>query len=321
MGTYLITGATGGIGGAVADLLYGAGHSLILVGRSTERLAETAARLTAESGPTTAPGTATGPEPTTGPIIAAGPDPATGPLTAAGPEPATGPFGAAGSDPRTAAGPDPTSGPLSAAGSDPATAPLTANGSDPVTASQAVPKADGRVRTIALDLSEPLRLEASLADVDVPPLDGLVHSAGAVELGTVAETQPDAWIEQLLVNAAAPAELTRLLLPALRAARGHVVFVNSGAGLRANPGWSAYAASKHALKALADSLRAEEPEIRVTSVYPGRTASEMQRKTRAQEGGEYDPAAYISARTVATVIVNALMTPRDATVTDVSVRG
>ncbi|GAA4630554.1 SDR family oxidoreductase [Actinoallomurus vinaceus] len=274
MGTYLITGATGGIGAAVADLLYDAGHTLILVGRSAERLEETAARLTAGPGPTTAPITAARSEPTTAPFTAGGPEPAIGPLTANGSEPAT-----------------------------------------------AVPAGDGRVRTITLDLSEPLRLEASLADVELPPLDGLVHSAGVVELGTVAECRPDAWIEQLLVNAAAPAELTRLLLPALRAAHGHVVFLNSGAGLRASPEWGAYAASKHALRALADSLRAEEPEIRVTSVYPGRTASEMQRKVRAQEGGEYDPEAYISPRTVATVIVNALMTPRDATVTDVSVRG
>ncbi|WP_433179456.1 SDR family oxidoreductase [Actinoallomurus sp. CA-150999] len=289
MGTYLITGATGGIGSAVAELLHEAGHALILIGRSDDRLAETAARLTAGSGPATAPRTAAGPEPATGPLTAARSDPANAPRIAAGPEPAT--------------------------------APLTANGSEPMTAASAVSEAGGRVRTIALDLSEPLRLEASLADVDMPPLDGLVHSAGAVELGTVAESQPDAWIEQLLVNAAAPAELTRLLLPSLRAARGHVVFVNSGAGLRANPGWGAYAASKHALKALADALRAEEPEIRVTSVYPGRTASEMQRKVRAQEGDEYDPAAFISPGTVATVIVNALTTPRDATVTDVSVRG
>jgi NADP-dependent 3-hydroxy acid dehydrogenase YdfG len=148
-----------------------------------------------------------------------------------------------------------------------------------------------------------------------------VHSAGVVALGNVAELTPGAWVEQLLVNAAAPAELTRLLLPSVRAARGHVVFVNSGSGLRANPGWSAYAASKHALRAVADSLRAEEPEIRVTSVYPGRTASEMQRQVREHEGGEYDPSAFISPDTVAKVIVDALETPRDATVTDVSVRG
>jgi short-subunit dehydrogenase len=178
-----------------------------------------------------------------------------------------------------------------------------------------------RVRTLVLDLTDPRGIESSLDGAELPPLDGVVHSAGAVRLGTVAELRPGDWLDQLLVNTAAPAELTRLLLPSVRAARGHVVFVNSGSGLRANPGWSAYAASKHALRALADSLRAEEPDIRVTSVFPGRTASEMQRQVRAHEGGEYDPAAFMSPETVARVIVNALETPRDATVTDVSVRG
>lgn len=178
-----------------------------------------------------------------------------------------------------------------------------------------------RVRTLVLDLTDPRRIEPGLDGVELPPLDGIVHSAGVVALGDVAELTPDAWVEQLLVNTAAPAELTRLLLPNVRAARGHVVFVNSGSGLRANPHWSAYAASKHALRALADSLRAEEPEIRVTSVYPGRTASEMQRQVREHEGAEYDPDAFISPETVAKVIVDALETPQDATVTDVSVRG
>jgi short-subunit dehydrogenase len=178
-----------------------------------------------------------------------------------------------------------------------------------------------RVRTLVLDLTDPRRIEPSLDGAELPPLDGVVHSAGVVRLGTVAELRPADWLDQLLVNTAAPAELTRLLLPSVRAAHGHVVFVNSGSGLRANPGWAAYAASKHALRALADSLRAEEPDIRVTSVFPGRTASEMQRQVRAHEGGGYDPDAFMSARTVAQVVVNALETPRDATVTDVSVRG
>jgi NADP-dependent 3-hydroxy acid dehydrogenase YdfG len=171
-----------------------------------------------------------------------------------------------------------------------------------------------------MDLAEPRGIEAALGDIELPSLDGLVHSAGVIELGTVAEARVDDWVEQLTVNVAAPAELTRLLLPALRAARGHVVFVNSGSGLRARPGWGGYAASKHALRALADSLRAEEPDIRVTSVFPGRTAGEMQRRVRAQEDGEYDPDAYMSARTVATVIARTLDTPEDATVTEVSVR-
>lgn len=75
-------------------------------------------------------------------------------------------------------------------------------------------------------------------------LDVLVHSAGVVELGPVAQTPAAVWRRHLELNVVAVAELTRLLLPALRAARGHVVLINSGAGLRVKPGWGAYAASK-----------------------------------------------------------------------------
>jgi NADP-dependent 3-hydroxy acid dehydrogenase YdfG len=101
-----------------------------------------------------------------------------------------------------------------------------------------------------------------------------------------------------------------------------VVFVNSSAGLRANPDWSAYAASKHGLRALADSLRAEEAAsgVRVTSVYPGRTATAMQERVHAQEGKEYDPADWIKAESVASAVVAALDLPRDAEMTDVTVR-
>ncbi|OSC49851.1 short chain dehydrogenase, partial [Streptomyces sp. 4F] len=76
--------------------------------------------------------------------------------------------------------------------------------------------------------------------------------------GPVGDLPPKTWRNQLNVNLVAPAELTRLFLPQLRVAQGHVLFVNSGSGLNAHAGWSAYAASKHGLKALADSLRHEE---------------------------------------------------------------
>ena len=167
------------------------------------------------------------------------------------------------------------------------------------------------------DLSWPEAVE-SLALPD--ELDSVVHSAGTVELGTVAELSVNDWASQLRVNLVAPAALTRVALPALRAARGTVVFVNSGAGLTAHPGWSAYAATKHGLKALADSLRGEEPELRVTTVYPGRTGTPMQAKVHEQEGKEYDAAAWIRPETVADAIVHVLDLPRDATIPDVTVR-
>ncbi|MGV9253966.1 SDR family oxidoreductase [Streptomyces sp. NPDC003697] len=178
-------------------------------------------------------------------------------------------------------------------------------------------------RTLVGDLADPGRLSWALSHQTLPDrVDSLLHIAGVVDLGPVGELTPKTWRHQLDVNLIAPAELTRLLLPQLRAARGHVVFVNSGAGLHANAEWAAYAASKHGLKALADALRQEEHAagVRVTSVYPGRTASPMQAKVHQQEGKEYDPGRWIDPESVATALLMALDLPEDAEVVDLTVR-
>ncbi|MFK4114222.1 SDR family oxidoreductase [Microbacterium sp. NPDC006705] len=175
---------------------------------------------------------------------------------------------------------------------------------------------------VAADLREPAALAGALADRLPEAIDTVIHGAGVVELGPVAELPVAAWTDQLTVNLIAAAELTRLALPAVRAARGQILFVNSGAGLTAHPAWSAYAASKHGLKALADALRGEEAAhgVRVTTVYPGRTATPMQAEVHRQEGRDYDPAAFIDPESVATTVLAALDLPRDALVPDVSVR-
>lgn len=173
------------------------------------------------------------------------------------------------------------------------------------------------------DLAQPGRLSWALSKQHLPDrIDSLVHVAGVVDLGNVAELTPALWEQQLAVNLVAPAELTRLLLPVLRVSQGQVVFVNSGAGLRANAGWSAYAASKHGLRALADALRAEEAVhgVRVTSIYPGRTATPMQERVHQQEGQEHDAGRFITPEAVVTTILTALDLPRDAEITDLTVR-
>ncbi|MEU6537668.1 SDR family oxidoreductase [Streptomyces sp. NPDC047000] len=178
-------------------------------------------------------------------------------------------------------------------------------------------------RTLVGDLAEPERLSWAFSHQSLPDrVDSLLHIAGVVDLGEVGELSVKTWRHQLNVNLIAPAELTRHFLPQLRVARGHVVFVNSGSGLNANASWSAYAASKHGLKALADSLRLEEHGngVRVTSVYPGRTASPMQEKVHRQEGKAYDAGAWIEPESVATAILMALDLPRDAEVNDLTVR-
>ncbi|KAK1182346.1 SDR family oxidoreductase [Streptomyces sp. NBS 14/10] len=178
-------------------------------------------------------------------------------------------------------------------------------------------------RTVVGDLADPDKLSWALGHQELPErLDSLLHIAGVVDLGEVGELTPKLWTRQLAVNLVSPAELTRLMLPQLRVAQGHVVFVNSGAGLRANAQWGAYAASKHGLKALADALRWEESGngVRVTTVYPGRTATPMQVKVHQQEGKDYDPERWMTAASVATTVLTALDLPREAEITDLSVR-
>jgi NADP-dependent 3-hydroxy acid dehydrogenase YdfG len=155
---------------------------------------------------------------------------------------------------------------------------------------------------------------------DIEALDVLVHSAGMVEIASLEEHPPELWRDTFDLNVVAVAELTRVLLPKLKRAHGHVVLINSGSGLRANPHWGAYAASKFALRAYADVLRAEVPEIRVTSVFPGRTDTGMQRAVREAEGGQYEPGKYLQADTVAQAVLNAITTPADAHPTEIVIR-
>ncbi|WP_216212068.1 SDR family oxidoreductase [Amycolatopsis aidingensis] len=175
-------------------------------------------------------------------------------------------------------------------------------------------------RPWAVDLADPDAVQTAAAEID--RLEVLVHSAGVARLGTVQQAGAQAWRDNLEVNLVAVAELTRLLLPALRAARGHVVVLNSGAGLNARPGWGPYAASKFAVRAFADALRAEEEGsgLRVTSVYPGRTDTEMQRAVVAGEGGEYDPERFLRPESVAEAVRTAVTASPDAHLTELVLR-
>jgi NADP-dependent 3-hydroxy acid dehydrogenase YdfG len=167
-----------------------------------------------------------------------------------------------------------------------------------------------------------------LADVDgitavvepIVELDVLIHNAGVAYPGRVAESTVDEWRKSMEVNVIGAVALTLALLPALRAAGGHVVFINSGAGINASPGLASYTASKFALRGFADSLRNDEPSLRVTSIHPGRIATEMQEGLIAYEGKDYDPSQFLSSETVARVVADTINAPRDAQINEVIVR-
>jgi NADP-dependent 3-hydroxy acid dehydrogenase YdfG len=154
-------------------------------------------------------------------------------------------------------------------------------------------------------------------------LDVLIHSAGVFARGGVESGSLTDLDTAFNVNVRAPFLLTRALLPALKSARGQVVFVNSSvaAGSVTGPG-TIYAISKYALKALADGLRSDVngDGIRVLSVFPGRTATPMQAQVHRLEGRDYHPERLLQADDVADTVLGALALPRTAEVTDLHVR-
>lgn len=186
-----------------------------------------------------------------------------------------------------------------------------------------IQEAGGAATPYVADLTDDTAVTA-LADALAPgmPLTALVHSAGVVTLGPIAKASVDDFDAQYRLNVRAPWLLTQRLLPRLREGHAHVVFINSGSGLSAKGGWSQYAATKFALRAVADSLRDEEASngIRVTSVYPGRIAGPMQRRVREMEGQPYVPGDYARPEDVAHQVAAVLDLPPRASVTDVSVR-
>ena len=172
--------------------------------------------------------------------------------------------------------------------------------------------------TFPLDLADSDGIAAAVEVID--ELDVLVHNAGVLATGPIADSTADEWRLSFEVNVIGAVTLTNALLPALRAAGGQVVFINSTAALQVSSGMAAYSASKYALRAVADALRATEPALRVTSVFPGRTDSAMQQELVAFEGAEYDAGKFLRPQTVAGVVAGVVATPPDGHLPEVVIR-
>jgi NAD(P)-dependent dehydrogenase (short-subunit alcohol dehydrogenase family) len=173
--------------------------------------------------------------------------------------------------------------------------------------------------TIAGDLTRPEAVEAVRARVGRHGrLDVLT-----LGFGVYGRSDDPAALERLLAaNLLAPYALLRALLPLLVAARGQVVFLNSTQGLAASRGVGQYAATQHAMRAVADSLREEvnAEGVRVLSVFLGRTASDMQRAIFALEGRPYPPERLIQPGDVAQAALAMLRLPRTVEATQLVLR-
>lgn len=173
-----------------------------------------------------------------------------------------------------------------------------------------------------LDSDSDLASFCEYIDTQISTVDILVHSAGAFYAGTVEATPVDELDRLYRINLRVPYLLTRLLLPKLKQSKGQIVFMNSSAGVKGAGSLSQYASSKFALRALSDSLRQEVngDEVRVLSVFPGRTASRMQEEIHRHEQRAFEPENLIQPQDIAEVVVKSLELPATAEVTDIHIR-
>lgn len=153
-------------------------------------------------------------------------------------------------------------------------------------------------------------------------LDILIHSAGSIYQSPVSDTSDEKLEELFRINFYAPFQLTRGLLSLLKITNGQIVFINSSAIQRPIANLSHYSASKHALKGFADALREEVNPfgIRVTSVYPGKTATEMQQKLYAENNRKFIPELLIQPDDIAHTIADVLIMPQTVEITDIYMR-
>ena len=179
-------------------------------------------------------------------------------------------------------------------------------------------------RAFVADVTDDEQVEAAWAPLreEFPGLDVLVHSAGIAPQSLVADAPREMWEQIFDVNVISVAQLTRLVLPQLREARGDVVAINSGSGFVSRASSALYSGTMFALRAFTDALREEErvQGVRVTSVHPGRVATDMQAELHEYMGEEYHPEDWIRPEQIAAAVRLAVDATRDAEVEVITVR-
>ncbi len=119
-------------------------------------------------------------------------------------------------------------------------------------------------------------------------IDTLVNAAGNMYRSTLSEIDARQMLDLYDANVVGPVMLSREALPALRDARGSIIFFGSVHTQRGFPGASPYAATKGALETLTGVLAAELGPIgvRVNCIRPGGVYTEINERAGLGTGDE-----------------------------------
>jgi SDR family mycofactocin-dependent oxidoreductase len=143
-------------------------------------------------------------------------------------------------------------------------------------------EAEGRqVLARAVDIRDDAAVRQLVADgvEKFGRLDILVANAGVLSWGRLWELSDEQWNTVIDVNLTGTWRTLRAAIPAMIEAGngGSIIVVSSSAGLKATPGNGHYAASKHGLTSMTNTLALELGEygIRVNSIHPYSIATPM----------------------------------------------
>ena len=176
-----------------------------------------------------------------------------------------------------------------------------------------------------VDLSKTSEIHSFCKEIPekIGKVDVLILNAGMFMMGTHENITPEEFDLLYKTNLRAPYELIHWLLPYFNSNFSQIIFINST--VRAKGSYGQYAITKRALKDMADSLRDEvnQDNVRVTSIFAGRTNTEMAKEVFAQEGAldKYNPKLLLQPEDIAKMVAYALKMPLSAEVTDLYMRG
>ncbi len=145
-----------------------------------------------------------------------------------------------------------------------------------------------RLTPLMLDVTDAAQIAAAAErigeEVGEAGLDGLVNNAGIAVPGPLETLPIDDFKRQIEVNLTAHVVVTQAMVPAIRRARGRIVFITSIGGLMAFPMFGAYHAAKFGLEAVGDVFRQELRPwgIKVAIVEPGSIATPIWQRGDAE---------------------------------------
>jgi NAD(P)-dependent dehydrogenase (short-subunit alcohol dehydrogenase family) len=149
-------------------------------------------------------------------------------------------------------------------------------------------EAEGEIIPLKLDVARQDSVASAIERLTAKSggeLHGLVNNAGVYLPGPLELMSPAEIEQSIAVNLTGLLFVTRACLPLLRSARGRIVNISSISGLIALPGVSVYAATKHAVEAITDSLRVELMPfgVRVIAIEPGGVRTPLWAKGAARD--------------------------------------